>query len=80
MKERILHNWHATRWLQLAASLMFLFAGLSRNDGVALFASAFFGIQAIFNVGCCGMAACAPRTRTLTKNEAPQDIQFEEIT
>jgi hypothetical protein len=80
MKERILHNWHATRWLQLAASLMFLFAGLSRNDGVALFASAFFGIQAIFNVGCCGMAACAPRSRPMNTGQAPQDIHFEEIT
>lgn len=80
MKDRILHNWHPTRWLQLGASLMFLIAGLSRNDGVALFASAVFGIQAIFNVGCCGMAACPPRPGAVRAGEAPKDIHFEEIT
>lgn len=79
MKDRILHNWHPTRWLQLGASLMFLFAGLSRYDGVAHFASAFFGVQAIFNVGCCGQSACAPRSGTMPTGKGQKDIQYEEI-
>lgn len=79
MVDRLLHDWHATRWMQLVAALMFLFAGLSRNDGVALFASAFFGIQAILNVGCCGTAGCAPRTGTMATGGTPKDIRYEEI-
>jgi hypothetical protein len=80
MMDRILNNWHTMRWFQLAASMMFLFAGLSRNDGVAFFASAFFGIQAIFNVGCFSTAGCAPRSKTISAGETPKDILYEEIT
>lgn len=59
---RLLTGWHFTRWVQLAAAIFFLWTGVQRGEGIAYFAAAFFGLQAMLNVGCCGAGGCAPRT------------------
>jgi len=81
MMVRILHGWNAMRWLRLGFAILFLFAAVSRNEPLAWAAAAVFGVQAIFNVGCCGLAACAaPTPRKEDVASVPEKITFEEIT
>ena len=81
MRTRLLTDWHAMRWMRLAFAVVFLSAGIAQHEPVAYAAAAFFGLQALFNVGCCG-AACAPtRTRTEQGTSLPvqADVSYEEI-
>ena len=78
MKDRILSGWHAQRWLRLVFAAVFLAAGITRQEPVAWFAAVFFGIQAVFNVGCCGSARCATgRVGQTAPLEA--EVSYEEI-
>lgn len=78
MKDRILSGWHAQRWLRLVFAAVFLAAGITRQEPVAWFAAVFFGIQAVFNVGCCGSASCATgRVDQTAPLEA--EVSYEEI-
>ena len=78
MKDRLLRNWHPMRFLQLAMGAVFLVQAVTRHDMVALGAGLFFGAQAVFNIGCCGVATpsrgAAPRLSEDTR------IDYEEIT
>lgn len=79
MKERLLHGWDAMRLLRAAFALMFLFAAVTRHEPIAWFAAALFGFQALFNVGCCGVNACAP-TRSRRPMEVPaENVSYEEV-
>lgn len=81
MMERIRTGWTMLRWLRLAFAVVFLVAGISGHEPVAFVAAAFFGVQSLLNVGCCGVPACAPRVNdTTTAQGAPPDIVYEEIT
>jgi hypothetical protein len=81
MKDRILTGWSAQRWLRLVFAVVFLVAGISGREPVAYVAAAFFGLQALLNVGCCGVSTCAPRVNEVaTLKDAPQDVVYEEIT
>ncbi|MBK8340110.1 MAG: hypothetical protein IPK99_09040 [Flavobacteriales bacterium] len=61
MRKRLLTDWHAMRWMRLAFAIVFVFAGIAQHEPVAYSAAAFFGIQALLNVGCCGAACATPR-------------------
>jgi hypothetical protein len=78
----LLQNWPMPRILRLAFAVVFLAAGLSRGDTLAYFIAAVFGIQAVFNIGCCG-ATCAPSTATSQASDvavsAIKDVTFEEV-
>ncbi|MBK9177203.1 MAG: hypothetical protein IPM46_12895 [Flavobacteriales bacterium] len=79
MRDRLLRNWDFQRALRLVFALVFLAAAITNQEPVAYAAAAFFGMQAVFNIGCCG-AACAPRTeRSATKGPARKEITYEEI-
>ena len=78
MKERILSGWNAQRWLRLVFAVVFLLAGATRHEPVAFVAAAFFGVQALFNVGYCGTSACAPRASGAKPD--PSEVVYEEIT
>jgi len=79
MKDRLLHNWNFARGLRAVLALVFLAAGIANQEPVAYAAAAFFGIQAAFNIGCCG-AACAPRPeRNASSGPASTEITYEEI-
>lgn len=81
MKERILHGWNMQRLLRALFAVIFLIAGIQVHEPVAYFAAAFFGVQAIFNIGCCGVQACAPRgTDTAVTRDAPREITYDEVT
>lgn len=71
-------HWHWMRWVRLFAAVAFLMQGLMASEPFALWAGAFFGIQAIFNTGCCAAGTCAaPPTRAATSPDGPT---FQEVT
>ena len=53
----LLSGWGMVRWIRLGLAVALLMAGIASGDTVAYAASALFGLQAMFNFGCCG-AAC----------------------
>jgi len=80
MKERLLTNWDAMRWMRLVFAIVFLFAGITRHEPIAYAAAAFFGLQALLNIGCCG-TACAPQRKNAapTTDRATTEISYEEV-
>ncbi len=79
MKDRLLHGWDVMRFLRAAFAVIFLFAAITRHEPVAWFAAAFFGLQAFFNVGCCGSAACQPVRSKRPARELDEPVTYEEI-
>lgn len=80
MKQRILSGWNAQRWLRLAFAIVFLFAGISGHEPVAYVAAVFFGAQAVFGLGCCGINTCVPSSnKTFTQPMPTTEITYEEI-
>ncbi len=73
----LLTNWNWMRWVRLGLAIAFLMAGFNNGDGVAYVAAAFFGIQAIFNVGCCGADCSASEHTTLPKDGT--NVAYEEV-
>lgn len=78
----LLQNWPMPRVLRLVFAGVFLATGISRGDTLAYFIAAVFGIQAVFNIGCCG-ATCAPSNSTTRESDVDvaeiKDVTFEEI-
>lgn len=79
MKHRLLHGWNAMRILRAAFAMMFLFAAISRHEPIAWFAAAFFGLQAAFNIGCCGTSPCQPVVRSRSASDLEAPVTYEEI-
>lgn len=78
MKERLLHNWDFARGLRLVFAVVFLFAGIANQEPVAYAAAVFFGMQAVFNIGCCG-AACASGPQRKAATIPNEEVTYEEI-
>ncbi|MBP6574340.1 MAG: hypothetical protein KA230_07815 [Flavobacteriales bacterium] len=73
-------NWDATRWLRLVLAIIFLIAGISQQEPVAYVAAAFFGVQALFNVGCCGASCASTHTPDpRTTNIPTREVIYEEV-
>ncbi|MEO8068944.1 MAG: hypothetical protein ABI599_14700 [Flavobacteriales bacterium] len=69
------------RWIQLGFAGVFVFAAIANKEPIAWAAAAYFGIQAVFNVGCCATSSCAsPSPTKVSSAAAPDGITFEEIT
>ena len=49
------------------------------HEPIALFAAVFFGVQAVFNVGCCGVSTCQPGTNATTAPDLNTPVNYEEI-
>lgn len=79
MKERILQNWTFMRVLRAGFALMFLAAAITRPDPIAWFAAVFFGVQAVFNVGCCGAGTCQTGNAARTAPDLNATVSYEEI-
>lgn len=52
------------RWLNGAVAMAFLVQAVLSNDGFAYALAAFFGLKALFKVGCCASEGCATPDRT----------------
>lgn len=73
----LLHNWNMIRCLRLGLAVALLMAGIHSGDTVAYVAAAFFGLQAVFNVGCCG-AACTTDSRS-AKTDDGANMVYEDV-
>lgn len=77
MKARLMQGWDFARVLRAGLAVAFLGAGVTGADGLALLAGGFFGLQAVFNVGCCGAVCASPSGAG--REPRPERIQYEEI-
>ncbi|MBP8823881.1 MAG: hypothetical protein KBH07_09565 [Flavobacteriales bacterium] len=76
--ERLLGPWDGARLLRLGLAVAFLWAAIAEGEAMAWAAAVFFGVQALFNVGCCG-AACATPPANRNKAGAADDVNYEEV-
>lgn len=74
----LFRNWNAARVLRLVLAGSFLAAGISEGELLAYIAAAVFGVQAIFNVGCCGTSCATPRTNRKSVGVV-QEVDYEEV-
>jgi len=74
---RLFRNWGAVRWIRLGLAGALLMAGITSGDMVAYAAAALFGLQALFNFGCCA-AACHTDSDT-AKPADGANIVYEEV-
>lgn len=79
MKSRLLHGWDLTRIIRAAFAVMFVLAAIQGREPIAWFAAAFFGMQAVFNVGCCGIGTCQPGTKATAAPDLNAPVTYEEI-
>lgn len=78
MRTRLLRNWHPMRYLQLGMGLLFLAQGITRHEALAATVGIFFGIQAVLNIGCCGIQGRARATAPVGPGK-DHPIEYEEI-
>ena len=52
-------NWHFMRWLRLGLGLFLLWQVIQKPDLFTGFVAAFFLIQAVADIGCCGAGGCS---------------------
>lgn len=74
----LLRNWNFSRALRLVLAGAFLGAAVTSGEWIAYVVAAVFGLQAIFNVGCCGSACAAPRVNRKTTGLV-QETDYEEV-
>lgn len=61
-----LRRWHWSRWLRAGMAVAFIGQGWSGHDPMAFLIGGFFGVQALFDLGC-GMNGCrAPQSNDVT--------------
>lgn len=58
LRIRITATWDAVRILRATLAMFFLGSGIRHPEPIAWIAAGFFGLQALLNIGCCGMGAC----------------------
>lgn len=74
----LLRNWNFARVLRLVLAGAFLGAAISSGEWVAYVVAVVFGLQAIFNMGCCGSSCAAPRVNRKPGNVV-QGTDYEEV-
>jgi hypothetical protein len=79
IKQRILSQWDSVRWVKLALGVFMVILSFVKHDGIFGVIGGIFLFQAILNTGCFGSGACAAPTRTHTRSNNIEDVEFEEI-
>lgn len=68
MKQLLLKNWHAMRWIRLIVGLFLVQQAIQYHEIFLGFMAVFFLFQALFNTGC-GLNGCDVSTIKKEKNE-----------
>lgn len=76
-KYTLLNGWNLVRILRLTLAVFALIAAFSQKDPMMGMIGSVFGIQAIFNVGCCGLNGCEIKENRFHKEE--KEIVYEKI-
>ena len=69
--------WDFARLLRMGLAVAFLWAAIGSGEAVAWFAAVFFGVQAAFNIGCCG-STCTP-VQNQAEQEGVEEVHYEEV-
>lgn len=65
--------WDRSRWLRAGLAGAFLAQAVFGHDAMAFVPAAFFGVQALFNMGC-GMTGCGVRPDSAPANDTVIDL------
>lgn len=72
-------NWHFMRILRAGVAIWAIFEFIRTNDLFLLTIGGLFGLQAIFDVGCCGASGCTTSPKDRKQQISPQEIDYEEV-
>ena len=72
----LLRNWHWSPWVRAGLAGAFLAQAVFGNDAMAFVPAAFFGVQALFNLGC-GMTGCGVQPGRAPTNDPV--IEYTEV-
>ncbi len=75
----ILKNWNVMRLLRLAIGVWAIVTAIQTGQGALGLLGALVLGMAIFNIGCCGVNGCTPRSSIKTVPKTPAEIEYEEI-
>ncbi|MFN4256099.1 MAG: hypothetical protein ACK4Q5_13935 [Saprospiraceae bacterium] len=72
-------NWHFMRLLRAGIAVWAFAEAWRTGQWILLMPGSIFALQAIFDVGCCGPAGCAPTRQTRAADKSGEEITYEEI-
>lgn len=75
----LLATWPIMRILRLFIAFWAGFEFYRTHDWMFLAFGSLFAMQAIFNVGCCGAAGCAPSSTRSSYDESTQSVDYQEV-
>lgn len=80
MFDIVFSQWTFMRVFRLVFALVFVAIYFSGGDNFSIVAATFFGIQALFNVGCCGANGCSTPVNNHQKNQNDlENVTYKEI-
>lgn len=80
--ELLLKNWHFMRVFRGGLAVFALSEAWRTGEAMMLMVGGILGLQAIFNVGCCGAAGCAAppaNSKVDASNLEKTEITYEEV-
>ena len=76
----LLKGWNWVRIFRLVVGIAALAQGIMYHNNVLWMMGGFLLVQAVFNMGCCGIGGCAVPAREAAKNqESNKPVEYEEF-
>jgi hypothetical protein len=72
-------NWSLMRFLQAGMAVWAFSEVYQTREWLMLIPGVLFGMQAVFNVGCCGPMGCATPPARPSGKATGEDVAYEEI-
>lgn len=82
LKHRLRSRWGLMRILRFALGSFILLEAWLKSDLILAFMGAVLFLQAMYNMGCCGVQTCDtnhPRNKQESPEDKTQDITFNEV-
>ena len=78
MKFIEIENWNLMRLIRLIGGIYFCVGGVMKGDIISGVLGGILLIQAVYNLGCCGVNGCNTNINQKGENKIT-DVEFEEI-
>ncbi len=76
----LLKGWNWIRIFRLVVGTAALVQGILYHNNVLGMMGGLLLVQAVFNMGCCGVGGCAVPSKSQAKNQEPiKSIDYEEV-
>ena len=76
----LLKGWNWVRVFRLVVGIAALVQGILYHNNVLWMMGGLLLVQAVFNMGCCGVGGCAIPAKSQSKNqESTKPIEYEEV-